>query len=249
MDFQSRVIYLILALPAFVAAFTIHEFAHAYTAHRLGDDTAKNAGKMSLDPLKMLDPVGSSVLVISILLGGPLLGWASVPVNRANLRNPRLDDSLVSVAGPASNVAQAFVWLGLLWGVRLGARASGFRFGIDEVTSIVNARPDLSSAWMAFATVCAIGVTLNLSLAVFNMLPIPPFMLPIPPFDGGFIMANIFPPLRPLYDAIRPFSFVFILLLINAGPALSPLFDPVDRLASGLVLQAFGENPQEWYSH
>ena len=74
MDFQSRVIYLILALPAFVAAFTIHEFAHAYTAHRLGDDTAKNAGKMSLDPLKMLDPIGSSVLVISILLGGPMLG-------------------------------------------------------------------------------------------------------------------------------------------------------------------------------
>ena len=59
MDFQSRLLYLILALPAFVLAFTLHEFAHAYTAHRLGDDTAKKAGKMSLDPLKMLDPIGS----------------------------------------------------------------------------------------------------------------------------------------------------------------------------------------------
>lgn len=241
MDFQSRVIYLILALPAFVAAFTIHEFAHAYTAHRLGDDTAKNAGKMSLDPLKMLDPIGSSVLVISILLGGPMLGWASVPVNRSNLRHPRRDDSLVSVAGPASNVAQALVWLLLLLGVRLSAQASGFRFGLDEITSIVNARPDLSSAWMAFAMVCAIGVTLNLSLAVFNMLP-------IPPFDGGFIAANIFPPLRPLYDAARPFTLVIVLLLINAGPILRPIFDPVDRLSSGLVLQAFGENPKHWDS-
>jgi Zn-dependent protease len=241
MDFQHRVMYLLLALPAFVAAFTIHEFAHAYTAHRLGDDTAKNAGKMSLDPLKMLDPIGSSVLVISILLGGPLLGWASVPVNRSNLRKPNRDDSLVSVAGPVSNVAQALVWFVLLVALRLCAQAAGFEFGTQAITAIVNNRPDLSSAWLAFAMVCAIGVTLNFSLAVFNMLP-------IPPFDGGFIAANIFPPLRPLYDAVRPFSMVIILLLINAGPILRPIFDPVDRLSYGLVLRALGENPKHWYS-
>ena len=162
-------------------------------------------------------------------------------MNRSNLRRPRRDDSLVSVAGPASNVAQALVWFVLLLGVRLAGEASGFRFGLDEVTAIVNERPDLSSAWMAFAMVCAIGVTLNLSLAVFNMLP-------IPPFDGGFIAANIFPPLRPLYDAARPFTLIIIILLINAGPILRPIFEPVDRLSSGLVLQALGEDPKQWYS-
>lgn len=239
MDFQSRLIYLLLALPAFVCAFTIHEFAHAYTAHRLGDDTAKNAGKMSLDPLKMLDPIGSTFLVVTILMGWPLLGWASVPVTRSNFKNPRVDDSLVSVAGPLSNVAQALIWVVLLFILRFVAQTAGVQFSLEDVTSIVNTRPNLSSLWMAIATVCAIGVTLNLSLAVFNMLP-------IPPFDGGFIAENIFPPLRPLFDAIRPFSFVFILILLNATPFLQPIFRPVDALGSGLVLRAFGHDPKHW---
>ena len=239
MDFQSRLVYLFLALPAFVAAFTIHEFAHAYTAHKLGDDTAKNVGKLSLDPLKMLDPIGSGVLLLTILMGWPLLGWASVPVTRSNFKNPRLDDSLVSVAGPASNVAQAFGWLLLLLVVRVVAQMAGHGFGIDEITSIVNAKPNLSSVWITLATACAIGVTLNLSLAVFNMLP-------IPPFDGGFIAQNLVPELRPIFDAMRPFAFFIIIILINAGPILQPIFEPVNDFASALVLRVFGEDPQDW---
>ena len=241
MDFQSRFVYLLLALPAFVAAFTLHEFAHSYTAHKLGDDTAKNAGKLSLDPLKMLDPIGSGVLLLTILMGWPLIGWASVPVTRSNFKNPRVDDSLVSVAGPASNVAQAFVWLALLFAVRVAANMVGHQFGEEEITSIVNAKPNLSTVWITIATACAIGVTLNFSLAVFNMLP-------IPPFDGGFIAQNLVPELKPVFDAIRPFAFVFIILLINAGPILQPIFEPVDKFASDLVLRAFGENPANWSS-
>ena len=239
MDFQSRFVYLLLALPAFVAAFTLHEFAHSYTAHRLGDDTAKNAGKLSLDPFKMLDPVGSGVLLLTLLMGWPLLGWASVPVNRANLRNPRVDDCLVSVAGPASNVAQAFVWLLLLFIVRAVGNAAGHQFGIEEITGIVNSKPNLSTVWITLATACAIGVTLNFSLAVFNMLP-------IPPFDGGFIMQNIVPGLRPVFNAIRPYSFFLIILLLNAGPVLQPIFQPVNQFSSSLVLRVFGENPRNW---
>ena len=241
MEFKFRLVYFLLALPAFVAAFTLHEFAHAYTAHRLGDDTAKNAGKMSLDPFKMLDPIGSGVLALTLLMGWPLVGWASVPVTRSNFRNPRVDDCLVSGAGPASNVAQGFVWLLLLFGVRVAANAMGHEFSIDEITSIVNQKPNLSSLWITFATVCSIGVILNFSLAVFNLLP-------IPPFDGGFMMENLVPELRPIYDAIRPFSFVFIILLINAGPILQPIFRPVNNFSSGLVLRAFGENPKNWSS-
>ena len=239
MDFQSRLVYLLLALPAFVAAFTVHEFAHSYTAHRLGDDTAKNAGKLSLDPLKMLDPIGSGVLLLTILMGWPLIGWASVPVTHSNFRNPRLDASLVSVAGPASNVAQSVVWLLLLGIVVVASRAAGHQFDTDEITSIVNSQPNLSSIWITLATACAIGVTLNLSLAVFNLLP-------IPPFDGGFIAQNIVPELRPVFDAIRPYAFIIIILLINVAPILQPIFEPVESFASDMVLRVLGENPADW---
>ena len=239
MDFLSRFIYLLLALPAFVLAFTIHEFAHAYSAHKLGDDTAKNAGKMSLDPLKMLDPVGSGVLLFTILMGLPMLGWASVPVTRSNFRNPRRDDCLVSVAGPLSNVAQALAWLLLLVALHVAATSSGYRFSEAEITSIVNSKPNLSSFWIEAATVCTIGVTLNLSLAAFNMLP-------IPPFDGGFIAQNLVPELKPAFDAIRPFSFFVILLLLSSGPLLQSVFRPIDTFATDLVLRVLGENPRNW---
>ena len=241
MDLQSRFVYLLLALPAFVLAFTLHEFAHAYTAHRLGDDTAKNVGKMSLDPLKMLDPLGSGVLLFTILMGLPMLGWASVPVTRSNFRNPRVDDSLVSVAGPLSNVAQALLWLLLLMALATAATATGYRFSEAEITSIVNSKPNLSSFWIEAATVCTIGVTLNLALAVFNMLP-------LPPFDGGFIAQNIVPELEPVFDAIRPYSFFVILALLSSGPLLRGLFDPVNLFATDMVLRVLGEDPSNWSS-
>ncbi len=161
MDFQHRLIFLILALPAFVAAFTIHEFAHAYVADRLGDDTARRAGKLTLDPWKQLDPIGSLFLVATILMGLPMLGWASVPVNRRNFKNPRRDDIFVSVAGPLSNVVQAFVWLLLLVAVRYAAAAAGFEFASQDVLDIINRRPDIGTPWLGLAAACAIGVTLN----------------------------------------------------------------------------------------
>ncbi|RYX83237.1 site-2 protease family protein [bacterium] len=239
MDFQQRLIYLILALPAFIAAFTIHEFAHAYVADRLGDDTARRAGKLTLDPFKQLDPIGSLFLVGTILLGLPMIGWASVPVNRNKLRNPRRDDSLVSVAGPLSNVVQAFVWLALLYMLRFAANAAHVQYSVQDVLNIVNRHPDITSPWLSLAAACGIGVTLNLSLAVFNMLP-------IPPFDGGYIMQNIVPELKPLFDTIRPFSFMIILLLIQAGPILDPIFVPGARFGAGLVLGAMGHDPNDF---
>jgi len=239
MTFQQRFIFLILALPAFVAAFTIHEFAHAYVATRLGDDTAQRAGKLTLDPVKQLDPVGSLFLVVTILMGLPMLGWASVPVNRRNFKNPRRDDTLVSVAGPLSNVVQALVWLFLLYILRFVAGAAHVAFSSQDALDIINRRPNIGDPWLALGAACAIGVMLNLSMAVFNMLP-------IPPFDGGFIAQNLFPPLAPIYDAIRPFSFMFLILLIQAGPLLAPIFQPVQRLGAGLVLQGLGHDPHHY---
>ena len=104
---------------------------------------------------------------------------------------------------------------------------------------ILNRQPDISSPWVGLAAACAIGVTLNLSLAVFNMLP-------IPPFDGGFIMQNIVPALVPVFDAIRPFSFMLLFLVIQVRPILDPIFDPVDRFGAGLVLTATGHDPHRF---
>ena len=241
MDFQHRLIYLILALPAFVAAFTLHEFAHAYVADHLGDSTARRAGKLTIDPFKQLDPIGSLVLVVTILLNLPPIGWASVPVQKRNFRNPNRDHALVCVAGPLSNVAQAFVWLALLYAVRFAAGAAHVTYSIEDVLGIINRQPDITSPWVGIAAMCAIGVTLNLSLAVFNMLP-------IPPFDGGFIMESLVPALQPLYDAIRPFSFMIILLLATGGSgALRAAFDPVDHFADGLVLGGMGHQGKDFY--
>lgn len=240
MDFQHRLIYLILALPAFIAAFTIHEFAHAYVATRLGDDTAKRAGKLTLDPWKQLDPMGSLFLVVTILLGLPPIGWAWVPVNPRNFKNPRRDHSLVCVAGPLSNVAQAFVWLGLLYLLRFVAQAAHFTYTSQNVLNMLNHQPDISSPWLGLAGACAIGVTLNLSLAVFNMLP-------IPPFDGGTIMQNLVPALAPVYDAIRPFAFMILFFIIQTYPILDPIMVPTDRFSSGLVLGATGFDPRHYY--
>lgn len=237
--FQERLLYLILALPAYVTGFTLHEFAHAYVATKLGDDTAQRAGKLSLDPLKMLDPMGSLLLVVTILLGLPLLGFAYVPITPSNFRNPHLDHAKVAIAGPLANFAQAVVWAGLLLGLVSAARLSGHTFSTETVLNAINRRADFSSLWNTFACVCSIGVVLNISLGAFNLLP-------IPPFDGGTIAESLIPPLRPLYNAIRPMSFFIIFLLIQAGPVLNAVFRPIDSFASGVVLRAFGRDPGDY---
>ena len=127
----------------------------------------------------------------------------------------------------------------MLYLLRFAAQASHFAFSSQNALDIINRQPDIGTPWLALAAACAIGVTLNLSLAVFNMLP-------IPPFDGGFIAQNLFPPLAPIYDAIRPFSFMFLFLIIQAGPLLDPILRPVDHLGAGLVLQGLGHDPHDY---
>lgn len=129
---------------ALLVAFTVHEFAHAYTAYKFGDDTAKNQGRLTLNPVNHLDPIGT----IFILIAG--FGWARpVPVNRRNFKNPKLAGVLVSLAGPLSNFLIAFIATGLLYGV--GPYANEFVFQLLYMM-----------------------MYLNVLLFVFNLLPFPP---------------------------------------------------------------------------
>lgn len=129
---------------ALLVAFTVHEFAHAYTAYKLGDDTAKEQGRLTLNPVHHLDPFGTTL----ILIAG--FGWARpVPVNRRNFKNPRLGGVLVSIAGPLSNFVIAFIAMGVLHAA--GGNAGVFLFQLLEMM-----------------------IWLNVLLFVFNLLPFPP---------------------------------------------------------------------------
>lgn len=198
-DFSSHLMRLLVALPAFTAALTIHEFAHAWMGDRLGDDTPRRMGRLTLDPLAHLDPLGSLMFIISQWLGFGV-GWAKpVPFNPRNLSHPRRDAMLIALAGPASNLLQMPVWLLLLAGVRTLGGDPGAMLQGSGGFSWVN----------ILSMVMAYGVIVNILLAVFNMIP-------LPPLDGHYVLEALGPPaITDLFNAIRPFSFLLLIVLVQ----------------------------------
>ncbi|MBY8605319.1 MAG: site-2 protease family protein [Burkholderia sp.] len=181
----------VYALPV-IFAITLHEAAHGYAARLLGDNTAYVMGRVSFNPMRHIDPLGTIAipLVMYFLTGGAFLfGYAKpVPVSFGNLRNPRWGSLWVSLAGPACNFVQAFVW-GLLTLVLPAV-------GVDE--------PFFTR--MAFA-----GVSANLVLGVLNLFP-------LPPLDGGRILAALLPPKQSIaLSRIEPYGFIIVLALVATG--------------------------------
>jgi Zn-dependent protease len=201
----------IWAIPM-VLAFTVHEVTHGFVARRYGDDTAERLGRLTLNPLKHIDPIGTIVIPsLALLLNIPVIGWAKpVPVNPANLHNPRLDMAKVAIAGPLSNVVQAFLWALLL---ALLQRAS----------------PNGEPTWLV--SMCAAGILVNALFAVFNMLP-------IPPLDGSRVLRSfVSPGIGTVLDRLEPFGFFILFGLLYAGilnPLLSPLLNAVAHLVTRL---------------
>ena len=147
--FDSPLSRIAALLPGFLLGIVLHEVAHGYVAYRLGDDTAKRAGRLTLSPIAHLDPVGAIFFVISSLAGFGF-GWARpVPVAVERLRNPRRDEILVTLAGPGANLLQALAWALVL-------------------------RLVLPLGSLALATICVWGIAINVLLMIFNLLPIPP---------------------------------------------------------------------------
>lgn len=163
---SERLISFLYFLPVFFLSLAIHEFAHAYTANIKGDSTAKDLGRLTLNPIKHLDIVGSVLMPIAAFASGfALIGWAKpVPVNRKNFKNPLKDDAFVSAAGPISNFILA-VFLFLI-------------FAFLDNTNPQNYETAKSILWF--------GTFFNIFLFVFNLLP-------IPPLDGSHILFDLFP--------------------------------------------------------
>jgi Zn-dependent protease len=204
----------IYAIPALLA-ITLHEVAHGWTARYFGDRTAEMLGRLSLNPLRHIDPIGT-VLVPGLLLavGGPLFGWAkAVPVASSALRNPRRAMIMVALAGPAANLLMAALWCGVLAAI---ARING------------NETLDYWIGLMAQA-----GILTNVILAVFNLLP-------IPPLDGGRVLAGLLPPRAAArLEKIEPFG-LFLVLGLSVLGVFGWLFNPALRAVGQVILALMG---------
>ena len=204
----------ILALPI-LFAITLHEVAHGLVARHYGDRTAELLGRLSLNPLRHIDPVGTVIVPIALFaFTGFIFGWARpVPVDFRNLRNPRRDMALVALAGPMANLGMALIWAILM---KLGMM-------------LHTGTPFIGEPLMYMS---AVGIFLNLILMVLNLLP-------IPPLDGGRVLAGIVPPrYAALLDRVEPFGFFILLFLLLVGLLGYLLWPPLMYL-TGLIESAF----------
>lgn len=190
-----------------ILAIVFHEVAHGWAALALGDPTAKERKRLSLNPIRHVDPIGTIVLPGFLkLVGAPVLGWAKpVPVNKRRLRNPRFGMMAVAAAGPGTNFL-----LAALAAVGLGLFVGG-----------LSARPDPGSLNAFLLLNLQNFLAINIFLALFNLLP-------IPPFDGSHIVEGLLPERAARgYERLRPFGFPLIIILLIVLPSLIPGFDPV----------------------
>lgn len=213
MTVDIHVLKMIVGFVVFLFSVIVHECAHGVTAWHFGDTTAHDAGRITLNPLPHIDPVGSVLLPIAAVVAHvPFIGWAKpVPVNPGNLRNPVTQNAYVAAAGPISNFALALLGA-LMWIV---------------VAVVYKHFPDLmvsgDRTLMFFNTLCESLITINCVLAVFNLLP-------IPPLDGHWIFMRFLPPgPREAVASIGRFGFVILILLLWTG-VLWTIIGPPFRL-------------------
>lgn len=196
----------VYALPI-LFAITVHEAAHGYAAKYFGDLTAEKLGRITLNPLKHIDPFGTIVLpALTVMLGGILFGWAKpVPVNFANLKHPKKDMFWVAAAGPASNFVMAIFWALLL--------------------NYANYAPNTAVNFLAEMSLA--GISINLVLMVLNLLP-------MPPLDGGRIAVSLLPtPMAIQLARLEQYGFIILIVLMFTGilgRIISPIIHWFERL-------------------
>lgn len=223
MELNLVQIIAIYALPV-IFAITLHEAAHGYVAKHCGDMTAFQEGRVSLNPLRHIDPVGTIALPLILLAvtklfgGGIIFGWAKpVPVNFSNLRHPKRDMLWVAAAGPLSNLAQALFW------------ALMFKAG--------TAMPD-NAIGLPLALMGAAGVFFNIIIMVLNLVP-------LPPLDGGRIVVSLLPHrMAQRFARIEPYGFLILIVLLLTG-VLGYLLWPAIAVMLALVAAVFGLSADE----
>ena len=211
----------IWALPV-LFAITLHEVAHGWVAKKFGDTTAQSLGRLSLNPLKHIDPVGTILVpIVLILVTGYAFGWAKpVPVNFNQLRNPKKDMVWVAAAGPFANVLMTIIWSIILI-TAIGGTGSGNKFAEFFV-------------YMSMA-----GIFINLVLMVLNLLP-------IPPLDGGRVLSGLVPNnISALLSKIEPYGLFILLGLMFMGLLNKLVFTP-SILILFFIMSFLGILPQEY---
>lgn len=196
-----------------VFAIVLHEISHGWVANFFGDPTARRKGRLSLNPLRHVDPVGTIVLpLILAVSGAPVFGWAKpVPVVARRMRNPRLHMMLVAMAGPGMNLLLAVL----------------AAFAIALLSWFA---PGDGIGWQFLSLNLINFLVINIFLAVFNMLP-------IPPFDGGHVVEGLLPrPLAARYRKLGRFGFPILIFLLVLLPILSPQSDVVEQVVVPPVL-------------
>jgi Zn-dependent protease len=215
-DISRMIQEIALVAPGFLIAITVHEYMHGYIALRLGDPTAKIAGRLTFNPISHLDPIGTIVLVLT-----RMIGWAKpVPVDPRNLRNPLRDMLWISLGGPAANLIAATV-LAVVYRLIL--------FSFPEVPI------DSTAAYVLVPLVGMLrfAVVVNVGLAVFNMIP-------VHPLDGSSVLAGLLPRhLAYEYQKLEPYGFIILLALIFTRVVDYIVVPPI-RLIAGILLQGLG---------
>jgi len=222
-----KVVDFAIQLSVILFAISFHESAHAYAALRFGDTTARDLGRISLNPLRHLDPFGSVILpaMMYILSAGKLIFGAAkpTPVNLGNTRNPRLANLVVSAAGPVSNFLLAMVAVAVLVGIKAASPQS-----IVDLALALRGQGFASGTLAPLTYVLFQFALINVLLAVFNLIP-------IPPLDGSGVVMSVFGgSVARAYATIAPFGFIILILLLYSG-FLSRVLRPVLEVVYAIV--------------
>ncbi len=217
MQLEALILKIVISAVPIIFAITVHEASHGYAAKYFGDLTAERMGRISLNPFRHIDLVGTILLpALTLIVGGILFGWAKpVPVNFNNLRNPKKDMLWVAAAGPASNLVMA-----IAWGILLGFVKRGIDAG------------DFPSAAYMFIEMAYVGITINIVLMVLNLLP-------MPPLDGGRIAVSLLPHnLGMQLSRVEQYGFIILIVLMFMG-VLGKILSPFIEFFQQIIFRIF----------